>query len=101
MADTAGDIILVADSIGNVCPGRPRYVSRQCGNDESSPGSSLAHKTSCPGVADMPFLSFHLSLDETICTAGGFLQRGAGAVKLDGGAKRLGIVRALVIAKSR
>lgn len=36
-------------------------------------------------VADMPFLSFHLSPDDTIRNAGGVLQRGADAVKLEGG----------------
>ncbi|MGY4345288.1 3-methyl-2-oxobutanoate hydroxymethyltransferase [Bradyrhizobium sp. GM7.3] len=47
-------------------------------------------------MADMPFLSFHLSPEETIRNAGGFLQRGADAVKLEGGAKRVEMVRALV-----
>lgn len=47
-------------------------------------------------VADMPFLSFHLSPEERIRNAGGFLQRGADAVKLEGGAKRVEMVRALV-----
>lgn len=47
-------------------------------------------------VADMPFLSFHLSPAETIRNAGGFLKRGADAVKLEGGAKRAEMVRALV-----
>lgn len=52
--------------------------------------------TSALLVADMPFLSFHLSVSETIQNAGGFLQRGAAAVKLEGGAKRIDMVRALV-----
>lgn len=47
-------------------------------------------------VADMPFLSFHLSPEETKRNAGGFLQRGADAVKLEGGAKRVEMARALV-----
>lgn len=47
-------------------------------------------------VADMPFLSFHLSPEETIRNAGGCLQRGADAVKLEGGASRIQTVRALV-----
>jgi 3-methyl-2-oxobutanoate hydroxymethyltransferase len=47
-------------------------------------------------VADIPFLSFHLGASETIQNAGGFLQRGAAAVKLEGGAKRIDMVRALV-----
>lgn len=44
----------------------------------------------------MPFLSFHLSPEETIRNAGGFLQRDADAVKLEGGTKRVETVRALV-----
>jgi 3-methyl-2-oxobutanoate hydroxymethyltransferase len=47
-------------------------------------------------VADMPFLSFHLSPEDTIRNAGGFLQRGADAVKLEGGSKRVEMIRALV-----
>ncbi|MCK1711379.1 3-methyl-2-oxobutanoate hydroxymethyltransferase [Bradyrhizobium sp. 143] len=47
-------------------------------------------------VADMPFLSFHLSPDDTIRNAGGVLQRGADAVKLEGGGKRVEMIRALV-----
>jgi 3-methyl-2-oxobutanoate hydroxymethyltransferase len=47
-------------------------------------------------VADMPFLSFHLGIQETIRKAGEFLQRGAVAVRLEGGAKRVEVVRALL-----
>ncbi|MGY4485525.1 hypothetical protein ACVWWR_004716 [Bradyrhizobium sp. LM3.2] len=47
-------------------------------------------------VADMPFLSFHLSSDDTIRNAGGALQHGADAVKLEGGGKRVEMIRALV-----
>jgi len=46
-------------------------------------------------VADMPFLSFHLGPEDTIRNAGGLLL-GADAVKLEGGARRAGMVRALV-----
>ena len=44
----------------------------------------------------MPYLSYHLSLEDTLRNAGGFLQRGATAVKLEGGAKRLATIRTLV-----
>ncbi|MGY4281088.1 ketopantoate hydroxymethyltransferase [Bradyrhizobium sp. LM2.7] len=47
-------------------------------------------------VVDMPFLSFHLSIEDTIRNAGGFVQRGADAVKLEGGAKRVETIRGLV-----
>jgi 3-methyl-2-oxobutanoate hydroxymethyltransferase len=44
----------------------------------------------------MPYLSFHLSVEDTLRNAGGFMQRGAAAVKLEGGAKRLDMIRALI-----
>ncbi|WP_442868840.1 3-methyl-2-oxobutanoate hydroxymethyltransferase [Bradyrhizobium sp. CCBAU 53380] len=73
-----------------------RYASRQHGHDESSLEAASRTRARALVVANMPFLRFHLSLDETIRNTAGFLQRGAGAVKLEGGAKRVGIMRALV-----
>jgi 3-methyl-2-oxobutanoate hydroxymethyltransferase len=50
-------------------------------------------------MADMPYLSYHVSLEESIRNAGGLIQRGAQAVKLEGGAKRLPVIRALLDAE--
>jgi 3-methyl-2-oxobutanoate hydroxymethyltransferase len=50
-------------------------------------------------VADMPYLSFHLSVEDTLRNAGGFIQRGAQAVKLEGGTKRLPMIHALLDAE--
>ncbi|WP_051380457.1 3-methyl-2-oxobutanoate hydroxymethyltransferase [Bradyrhizobium sp. WSM1743] len=96
IADPIVDVILVGDSVGNVCLGF-----------DNTPPVSLAmmnHHLEAVArtrpqallVADMPFLTFHLSPEDTIRNAGGFLQRGADAVKLEGGAKRVEMVRALV-----
>ena len=96
IADTAVEIILVGDSVGNVCLGVDDTlpVSMEMMNHHLEAASGTRPRALV--VADMPFLSFHLSLDETIRNVGGFLQRGAGAVKREGGAKRLGIMRVLV-----
>jgi 3-methyl-2-oxobutanoate hydroxymethyltransferase len=50
-------------------------------------------------LADLPYLSYHLGPAETICNAGGFLQRGAQGVKLEGGRKRIPVIRALLDAE--
>lgn len=96
IADPVVDIILVGDSVGNVCLGFDNTlpVSVAMMNHHLDAVSRTSPRALL--VADMPFLSFHLSSEETIRNAGGFLQRGADAVKLEGGAKRVEMVRALV-----
>ncbi|MET3907847.1 3-methyl-2-oxobutanoate hydroxymethyltransferase [Bradyrhizobium sp. S3.3.6] len=96
IADSVVDITLVGDSVGNVCLGFDNTlpVSMAMMNHHLEAVARTRPRTLL--VADMPFLSFHLGIEETIRNAGGFLQRGAAAVKLEGGAKRIEIVRALV-----
>lgn len=96
IADSVVDIILVGDSVGNVCLGLDNTlpVSVAMMNHHLEAVARTRPRTLL--VADMPFLSFHLGIEDTIRNAGGFVQRGAAAVKLEGGAKRIEIVRALV-----
>ncbi len=48
-------------------------------------------------IADMPWLSYHISVEETIRNAGRLIREGkAGAVKLEGGRKRLPVIEALL-----
>jgi 3-methyl-2-oxobutanoate hydroxymethyltransferase len=48
-------------------------------------------------VADMPFMSYQASIEQGLTNAGRFIKRaGAGAVKIEGGAIRVPLVRALV-----
>lgn len=48
-------------------------------------------------IADMPWLSYHISIEETVRNAGRLIREGcAEAVKLEGGRKRLPMVEALL-----
>jgi 3-methyl-2-oxobutanoate hydroxymethyltransferase len=96
MADPIVDMILVGDSVGNVCLGFDNTLPVTVAMMNHHLEAVARSKPRALLVADMPFLSFHLSLEETVRTAGGFLRRGAAAVKLEGGAKRVDMVRALV-----
>ncbi|MGL9623915.1 3-methyl-2-oxobutanoate hydroxymethyltransferase [Bradyrhizobium sp. U531] len=96
IADPIVDVILVGDSVGNVCLGFDDTLPVSMAMMNHHLEAVVRTKPRALLVADMPFLSFHLSPAETIRNAGGFLQRGADAVKLEGGAKRVEIVRALV-----
>ena len=96
IADPIVDILLVGDSVGNVCLGFENTLPVSMAMMNHHLEAVARTKPRALLVADMPFLSFHLSPEETIRNAGGFLQRGADAVKLEGGTKRVEMVRALV-----
>jgi len=50
-------------------------------------------------VGDLPWLSYHVSTSDTVRNAARLVRAGAGAVKLEGGAKRLDAVRAILDAE--
>ena len=100
LADAAGvDIILVGDSVGNVCLGFENTLPVTMAMMNHHLDAVARTRPMALLIADMPYLSFHLSVEDTLRNAGGFIQRGAQAVKLEGGAKRLPMVRALVDAE--
>jgi 3-methyl-2-oxobutanoate hydroxymethyltransferase len=96
LADPIVDMILVGDSVGNVCLGFDNTLPVSMAMMNHHLEAVARTRPRALLVADMPYLSYHLSLDDTLCNAGGFLQRGASAVKLEGGAKRVETVQALV-----
>lgn len=96
IADPVVDVILVGDSVGNVCLGFDNTLPVSVAMMNHHLEAVARTRPHASLVADMPFLSFHLSPEDTISNAGGFLQRGADAVKLEGGTKRVDMVRALV-----
>lgn len=98
LADEAGvDIILVGDSLGNVVLGYKNTIPVTL--EEMLHHTKAARRAVQNGllVVDMPFLSFHISIQETIKNAGIFFKEGgAEAVKLEGGKKRVDFIKALV-----
>ena len=96
LADPIVDMILVGDSVGNVCLGFDNTLPVSMAMMNHHLEAVARTKPRALLVADMPYLSYHLSLEDTLRNAGGFLQRGAAAVKLEGGAKRAETIQALV-----
>ena len=47
-------------------------------------------------VADLPWLSYHVNREETVRNAASLVRAGAGAVKLEGGCKRIDAVKAIL-----
>ena len=100
IADAAGvDLILVGDSVGNVCLGFDNTLQVTMAMMNHHLEAVARTRPRACLVADMPYLSCDLGLVEAIRNAGGFIQRGAQGVKLEGGAARVPVVRAMVAAE--
>lgn len=100
LVDDAGvDIILVGDSLAMVVLG---YDDTLQVTVEDLARHTAAVARSSPRalvVADMPWLSYHLSPADTLRNAGALVRAGAAAVKLEGGRRRLPMIEALVAAE--
>ena len=98
LIDEAGvDIVLVGDSVAMVALGRENTLSATM--DE------MVHHTRAVKqgiqnsllVGDMPFMSYHVSNEETVANAGRFIKEGgAEAVKIEGGARVIDKVKASI-----
>ena len=97
IVDSAGiDIILVGDSLGMVVQGKETTLPVTM--DEMIYHTSLVTRacTYSMVVGDMPFMSYHGSLDTAVENAGRFLKEaGASAVKLEGGADVCPVITAI------
>jgi len=100
IADAAGvDSILVGDSLGNVCLGFESTLPVTMAMMLHHLEAVARTRPRALLLADMPYLSYHLGLEEAIRNAGSFIRAGAQGVKLEGGRKRLSVIRALVEAE--
>lgn len=100
VADEAGvDLILVGDSVAMVVLGYDDTL--QVTVDD------LAHHTAAVArakprpliVADLPWMSYHVSPEDTVRNAAQLIRAGAGCVKLEGGRKRVPMIEAIVDAE--
>src|SRR2546425_5300894 len=95
IAEEAGlEVLLVGDSLGVVVQGKKDTLS-------VTMDDMLYHTKLVAGaaqralvIADMPFLSYQVSVEEAVRNAGRFLQAGAAAGKVEGGAAGGGPVEA-------
>jgi len=97
LCDKAGiDILLVGDSAGMVMLGYentiPVTMDQMCMFTEAV---SRARQNSLL-VADLPFMSYQVNIDEAITNSGRLIKAGADAVKLEGGAAMAETISAIV-----
>jgi 3-methyl-2-oxobutanoate hydroxymethyltransferase len=100
-ADEAGvDIVLVGDSVAMVVLGHPDTLSVTVDEMVHHTAAASRGVNRALVVGDMPFLSYHTGWQDAVRAAGRFIQAGrAGAVKLEGGRKRVDTIRAILDAE--
>ena len=98
-SEAGADLILVGDSLAMVVLGYDDTLQVTV--------ADIAHHTAAVArakprpliVADLPWMSYHVSTEDTVRNAAQLIRAGAEAVKLEGGRKRLPMVEALVDAE--
>jgi 3-methyl-2-oxobutanoate hydroxymethyltransferase len=100
MADAADvDLILVGDTLAMVVLGYDDTLQVTI-NDMAYHVAAVARARPTPFiVGDLPWLSYHLSVEESVRNAATLIRAGAQAVKLEGGRKRLPMIEAIVNAE--
>lgn len=101
IADAAGaDIILVGDSLANVVLGRETTLTVTMDDMVHHTRAVAGTKPAALVVGDMPWMSYHVSTEDTVRNAGRLIAGGgAEAVKLEGGRKRLPMIEAVLDAE--
>ena len=100
IADEAGvDLILVGDSVAMVVLGYDDTLQVTVADMAHHVGAVGRARPRALVVADLPWLSYHLDAAETVRNAAVLVRAGAQAVKLEGGRKRVAMVRALIDAE--
>ncbi|NNK91586.1 MAG: 3-methyl-2-oxobutanoate hydroxymethyltransferase [Acidimicrobiia bacterium] len=101
IADRAGaDIILVGDSVANVVLGYDDTLQVTIDDMVHHTAAVSRTRPAAMVLGDMPWLSYHGSVEATVRNAGKLIRDGgAEAVKLEGGAKRVPMIEALVAAE--
>jgi 3-methyl-2-oxobutanoate hydroxymethyltransferase len=93
------DIILVGDSLGMVVLGYDDTLHVTVQDMARHTAAVARARPPQLIVADMPWTSYHTGPADAVRNAASLVRAGAGAVKLEGGTKRLDVVRAILDAE--
>lgn len=98
IASEAGiDVVLVGDSVANVIHGMDDTLGVDIDIMVLHARAVKRAKPDSLLVVDMPWLTFHISREDTLRNAGRLVREGgAEAVKLEGGSKRVPMIEAIV-----
>lgn len=98
--DAAGaDMILVGDSVAMVVLGYEDTLQVTVEDMAHHTAAVARTKPNALVVGDLPWMSYHVSPEEAVRNAATLIRAGAGAIKLEGGAKRVPAVDAILDAE--
>ena len=99
-ASEAGiDMILVGDSVAMVVLGYDDTLQVTVDDIAHHTRAVARAQPDCLIVGDLPWMSYHVSVEETVRNAAELIRAGAQCVKLEGGRKRLPMIEALIDAE--
>ena len=100
MADEGGvDLILVGDSVAMVVLGYDTTLEVTVDDIAHHTAAVARAKPKAMIIGDLPWMSYHLSVEDSVRNAATLVRAGAAAVKLEGGRKRLPMIRAILDAE--
>jgi 3-methyl-2-oxobutanoate hydroxymethyltransferase len=100
IGEAAGvDVLLVGDSVAMVVLGHDSTLAVTVDDMAHHTAAVSRADTRCLVVADMPWMSYHVSPADTVRNAAALVRAGAQAVKLEGGAKRVPMIEAIIDAE--
>ena len=100
IADKGGvDLILVGDSVAMVVLGYEDTLQLTIDDMAHHVAAVARTRPDALIVGDLPWMSYHVSIPDTIRNAATLIRAGAQAVKLEGGRKRVPAIEALVDAE--
>jgi 3-methyl-2-oxobutanoate hydroxymethyltransferase len=99
VSDAGVDILLVGDSVANTVLGFDDPLHIDIDVMAHHVGAVARAKPHCLIIGDMPWMSYHLTVEDAVRNAATLIRAGAHAVKLEGGRARLPVVEAIIRAE--
>jgi 3-methyl-2-oxobutanoate hydroxymethyltransferase len=100
LVDAAGvDLILVGDTLAEIVLGYENTLSVGIEQMAHHVGAVARARPHALVIGDLPWMSYHTEVFDAVRNAATLVRAGAGAVKLEGGRRRLPVVRAILDAE--
>lgn len=98
-SEAGADLILVGDSVAMVVLGYDDTLQVTIDDMVHHTAAVARAKPDCHIVGDLPWMSYHVSPEETVRNAAQLMRAGAHSVKLEGGRKRLPMIEKIIDAE--